>query len=92
MADGVEVRLPISTKHLQDPMYSIRVARRPPATAAGRLSLDPPICVGGAPVWTRQAAPRPDSGPCGACTRPVALRVTPGTDGPRPARPHRDPS
>ena len=29
------------------------------------LSLDPPICAGGAPVWTRQAAPRPGSGPTG---------------------------
>src|SRR5262249_3162822 len=35
------------------------------------LSPDPPIRAGGAPVWARQAAPRPDSDPCGASTRPV---------------------
>ena len=41
-----------------------------------RSSLDPPICAGGAPVWTRRAASRPGSGPGQGLHPAGALRVT----------------
>ena len=76
-----------------------RRARVPLPGAAGRargrdrLSLDPPICAGGAPVWTRQAASRPGSGPVGASTRPVrsgSRRQRTGLGPPVPTAPRPD--
>jgi hypothetical protein len=52
----------------RQPLPCRRSRVRVPSSA---LSLNPPICAGGAPVWTRQAAPRPAAGPFVACARPV---------------------